>query len=341
MRRIFFLALFLLLSPAPARAADVAMVGDDTGFALLFVHRGNCFAAMPKHVALADRLALSTALPRTRGSATVFLRHPEADLALAHVEGDIAARCQVPWAVLQRDLGPHLFMQQRGVVRLVQLGGKLTDRLEVEVSKITGRFIFVRLTEGLALEEFRQGTSGAVLTLGGQIAGIAIDAGSTREASFLRADELARLLSPHLDAAPARAGGERYRIEAFTPGAGAVTALEGGALAAPWVTAWTGAPIEFELALSDKAPVAVHRLLLSTDTEAPEGPFTPPQRITLAFDIGPPGQPYWRPIGAPDMTPAGQLEVQTGGQMARRIKVRIESVWFPDRPLRLDALHWE
>ena len=333
--------LFFLGFAVPLQAADVAMVDDELGQALLVSNRGLCYAVLPNHVsATRNRIALAAPLPATSGAAEIFRRDPANDLALAYVEGAIGDRCTVQWNDLSRDLSRLLQTSESGLIKSVHFGGEFFDRIAAALVDVDDTFISVKVTDGGIDADVMQGLSGAMLSVGGQIAGIAIDASSTGEARFLRVDRIVDLVGASFAAAShpgtrsidlATTG---FRVTGFEGGDKAgVVGLEGAG--EPWVAEWTGEAIEFEITLSNDRLVPINRISMQTMVT---DETTPPRRVDIQIDRGMPGSAFWTPIASPDMSPTGVFEAPTGGTVGRRLKVRLVDVWFPERVLRIDGL---
>lgn len=345
--RKHFLALGLILGcTVPiARAADVALVDDGLGQALLFVHNGLCYAALPNHVsALRARIALAVPNPRQAGAAEIFWRDPDTDLAFAFVEGDLAGRCTVTLNSLRSDISQVLQSNETGFVKSVHSGGGFFDRMGVSLVDVRDGTFYTIMNDFGVEGELTQGFSGALVTVGGRLAGIAIsNEPSSREAQFLRMDRLAALASANLSGnhpvtrtIPEAHTGAGFRVTAFEGGARAgATSLEPGSLTSPWIAEWTGEPISFEITLSQDSMVPVNLVALRTQLS---DETTPPRRIVIEVDRGLPGAPFWSPLASPDMSPTGQFDLVTGGTVARRVRVSIMDVWLAGRPLRLDTL---
>lgn len=337
--------LFLVFLPISVRAAEVALVDDELGQALLVSNRGLCYAILPSHVSKdRDRIALAAPLPPTTGAGEIFWRDEANDLALAYVEGDLATRCSVDWQDLSRDLSARLQSDETGFIKSVHFGGEFFDRIGASIIDVDDTYVSVRLSDSGVSADVIQGLSGAMLSVGGEISGIAIDAVSVEEARFLRIDRIVELLgakfatSVHPDAREIGASdtGLGFRVSSFEGGdrAGVVT-LEPSGLPEPWVAEWPGEPVEFEITLSNDRLVAINRLAMRTQVS---DEVSPPRRIQLQIDRGLPGSPYWSSLAAPDMSPTGVFDATTGGTVGRRIKITIMDVWFPDRPVRIDQL---
>ena len=336
----------LLWLVVQAGAATVAAVDDETGHAVLVQHRGNCYAVLPEHVARQDRIALVSSLPRVAGIGTVFVRNTDEDLALAYVEGSLAQVCELPWSRFGTPVGKLLADPQPGALNRINFGGQFMDRVAATVFDADDTHFYATTTNALADGNVESGVSGALFVKDNVPVGMALNAVTNSTGRFIRTDRihalLDQLLAGKVAAHPANqsiqsgADGLGFRVT----GQAVVQAdgLEGLSGATQWP--WTGAPIEIDLTLSNKAPIPLNRIVLRSSPGGGD-PVTPPQRVRIEVDVGMPGQPFWRTIGGNDMSPVGVLDVATGGTHARRIKLRIESVWYPDRPVRLDSIKLE
>lgn len=337
--------LMLLLLAGTARGADVAMVEDELGQALLFNNRGLCYAVLPNHVSTTkDRIALFAPSPKTVGTAEIFWRDPQNDIALAYVEGALSTECSVEFNTLSPDLSDVLLKTEDGLIKSVHFDGAFFDRIGATLIDVDGTFVTVKLSDAGIDAEVIQGLSGAVLSVSGVLSGIAIDAQDTGEARFLRIDRILDFIGPQLRATShpntqdiaASPSGYGYRVTEFQSGdKSGVTALESGDLVNSWISDWTGEAVEFEITLSNTEILQLNKIsmfsLLSDNT-------TPPRRIEIQIDRGLPVSPYWTSIASADMSPTGVFETTTGGTWARRVKVKILDVWYPDRSLRIDQL---
>lgn len=326
-------------------AADVAMVDDELGQALLLNNRGLCYAVLPNHVsAERDRISLAVPTPALSGGAEIFWRDSDNDLAVAYVEGAISQRCQISFEQLPRDLSSLLQTAETGLIKSVHFGGDFFDRIGAVIVDVDDNFISVRISDNGVDAEVMQGLSGAMLSISGTVVGIAIDAGSVRDARFLRADRIkslvaAQILSGDQHPLNREIANTGFRVSDFEGGDKAgVIALEPGSQSAPWISSWSGTPIEFEITLSNDQMMPLNKLSMFASLSEE---YTAPRRIELQLDRGLPGNPYWTAIGSPDMSPTGVYQVFTGGTMVRRVRVRIVDVWFPERKLRLDQLKVE
>lgn len=331
----------------PVAAADVALVDEDLGQALLISNRGLCYALLPNHVsAERARISMAVPLPAAIGSAEIFWRDPENDLALAFVEGDLGTRCQIELPSLMADLSTVLQSSETGLIKSVHFDGQFFDRLSATVVDVDSDFVRIRPTEGGVDGQVMQGLSGAMLSIGERIVGIAIDADESGAARFLRMDRIAPIIAQPLSGAAhpqqqaigqtGAHGGKGFRITGFQGGQNAeIVALEPTGDGAAWTAPWAGHPVEFEITLSNEALVTINRIAMRTLVNETSGP---PRRISITIDRGLPGAPYWTAVAAPDMSPTGLFELQTGGTVGRRVKIRLEDVWDVAKDVRIDGL---
>lgn len=348
MRRfVFGLVLFIfgfVALPQKSSATQIALVDQDVGHALLFRHRGNCFAILPSHVAERDTFSLQMPLQNLIGAGTVFLRDKASDLALAFVEGDVTQRCIDEWSSFQNDLSNLLDNQKQGeILRLSPEG--IQDRTAADVFVVTPDIVAVRTSNALALGEIQKGSSGSVLEIAGRIIGIAQRAPSGSEAVFYRMDEIARRLGRDLSVQPQNGGSADggFRVTGWSGKTDNSLPDEAGQglLGRAFVAQWDGKPQQIEITLHPSDPIALNRIRLGS-TVGERTTQTPPKTVSLQVDAGGPNSPFWRSIGVKDMTPKGELVVDTGGIFVRRVRITLNSVWFTDRPLvRLDRLEVE
>ncbi len=339
-------AALLLANVQPGWAATMADVNNEKGHAFLVSYGGNCYAVLPDHVATSDRISLVSPLPQTAGVGSVFWRSAEDDLALAYVEGELADHCEQKWDPLNRKVGPLLQEQGAGSLARINWGGDMIDRAEGVVIDADETQFVVNTTESWAEGEVEGGVSGALYYRGRVPVGMALSAINNRRARFLRMDRIYALLDPVLNgksaAHPAVAdiatstNGVGFRVTGQAVDMGGT--LRGLAGTMQWP--WTGAPIEIELTLSNEAPLPINVIRLKSRSSAEAG-FAAPQRIKMELDGGMPGSPFWRILGVNDMPPNGVLDIPTGGSRARRIKLRIETVWGQAERVGLESIALE
>ncbi len=350
MRKLMIFSTTLMVA-APALATQLALVDRDVGHAMLFQHRGNCFAVLPSHVAVNDRFSLELPLQRVVGSGTAFLRDTANDIAIAYVEGGVTAYCHDQWDSFDRDLRSLLETRTRGeIVRLSPEG--IQDRADAQIFAVTPEMVIVRTTDNLADGQIYQGNSGSVLEVDGRVVGIAQAAISGREARFFRMDEILRRVGPQLGGGLAARhpddlpppdgtdGAQGFRVTGWTGAAGGTGAasLEPGLLSQAFVSPWSDEPVQIEITLDPASPVPLAAINLRSDPGAAPDQ-SPPKTVLFEVDAGAPGRPFWRSLGQRDMPPNGVFAYQTGGIFARRVRVTIQSMWFADRQaLRIDGL---
>lgn len=336
------LALFL---PGAAHPATMALVGEEAGHAILVEHNGNCYAVMPDHVATSDRMPLVSALPQITGMASVFHRRSELDLAVAYVEGDLALSCRQPWNALAKDVSTAISDAATGGLSRIQFGGQFIDRAEGAIVDADDTHFIIVTSERWSSPEIMAGVSGALFSVGAQPVGIALTAKDTKQARFLRMDRIYEALSGVLNTNKA-SHPSRINIEGAGQGiayniTSQVRVLNGTrrGIHQAFDNTWDGADLEIEFTLSNTEPIQLNQITLETTLQGDKITF--PQRVALQLDRGGPGQPFWVDIFSPDMPPSGRLEVSTGQTFARRVRLTIQSVWHPDRQMRLDKVTFQ
>ncbi|NVO58200.1 hypothetical protein HW561_20615 [Rhodobacteraceae bacterium B1Z28] len=229
------------------------------------------------------------------------------------------------------------------MIKSVHFGGAFFDRLGATLVDVDERFVTVRINDAGTDAEVMQGLSGALLSVAGRPAGIAIDSTSAAEARFLRMDRIAALVGANLStdhpkarAMPQAQDGLGFRVTGFGAGdGGGVVALEPDSLNEPWIAEWSGTPLVFEITLSNEELVQINRITMKT---LPDQTTTPPRQVGVEIDRGLPGTVYWARLFAPDMAPNGVFEMTTGGTIGRRVRITLTDVWNPDLDVRLDQL---
>ena len=203
-RIMFFLTAFLVMGtvyPSSAASQTVSVLNSEGGHGhgYMFGYAGNCYVALPRHVAGPDyfpRVNLSTPAPVVSGTGTVPRPFWEGiDLALAVASEGMRERCT---ASLD-DLDPSRTAQRAAtahILRLLPDGSE--DRVEIVVGD-RGYLTFVGQVAPSDSGEIAQGTSGAFAFHEGEPIGMAITSDDTRRATFMRVEEirmhLARFLS--------------------------------------------------------------------------------------------------------------------------------------------------
>lgn len=346
---------FLILAPVTA-SAEPALVTAFGGQAFLFSHRGLCYAILPKHVhRLRNVMSLATAAPQQQGRATVFYSTDDCtDLSVASVEGPASASavCGPEWSALPRSLQPQLAGNDRAeIVRLSETG--LLERTPASIERVDHTHIEVTPLDERRQSEIAKGTSGALLVIDGAPAGLAVTSTGNDRARFLRMDEIVARLSRLIEGRamlPSGAGQD-------TPSGGA----DGPHL--PFqVVAWNVTPLEPELSPMNLANPTATRpfvaaanevVILELELSEPDATAlrqvtvtsrageetSPPKRITIEVDSSQGDRRRWRQFAAGEASPEGRFEAESGsGLFARRVRIKIHSLWFPHRPLQIDSL---
>jgi len=350
--RLFQILIFgCLFFMSQAAAAQIALVDDDVGHALLFKHQGNCYAVLPEHVARQNRFTIAGALSIGSGSGQVFVRDVEGDIALAVVEGQILNACVEDFAALSGDITDILLQQPRTIIERLGISGRIHDRTDAIIIENTQHHITVRTTNDFALGDVQQGSSGSILKTNGRVLGLALRAPQTDQAVFLRmdviSDWISAVFSGNFVPAPAPLDGPRedgskgFRISGWQASSqisnSSISSLERGLLNDPYIVPWQREPISLEITLASDGPIPFKQLTMTSDTQI-SAQHTAPKSIHVEVDIGKPGSEFWRSLGARDMTATGKLTFSTGGIFARRVRLTIQSVWQADKDLRIDGL---
>lgn len=350
--RLFQILIFgCLFFMTHAAAAQIALVDDDVGHALLFKHQGNCYAVLPEHVVPHNRFTLAGALSIGSGSGEVFVRDVEGDIALALVEGKISNSCVGDFAELSGDITDILLERPRTIIERLGSSGNIHDHTNAIIIETTRHHITVRTTNDFAQGDIQRGSSGSVLKTNGRVLGLALRAPQTDQAVFLRmdviSDWISAVFSGNFVPAPAPLDGPRedgskgFRISGWQASSqtsnSSISSLERGLLNDPFIVPWQREPISFEITLASDGPIPFKQLTMMSDTQL-SAQHTAPKSIHVEVDIGKPGSEFWRSLGVRDMTATGKLAFSTGGIFARRVRVTIQSVWRADKDLRIDGL---
>ncbi len=177
--------------PTSGLSQTVSILNDDRehGFGFMFKHRGNCYVALPHHVAGADfypRVNLSTAAPVVSGTGRMLRPFWDGiDLALAVASEAMRDRCT---ATLD-DLAPSREAQTAGRAQLLRIrpdGSE--DRTPLTIGD-RGYLSFTGSVEAGATE-ITQGTSGAFAFARGEPIGMAITSDDPTRALFMRSEEV-------------------------------------------------------------------------------------------------------------------------------------------------------
>lgn len=355
-RRAALGAIPLVLATIQGSLAEPVSVNRGAGQGLVVSHRGNCYLLIPDHVrGRSPRLSISVGAPPVIGEATVFHSFaPGADLAVAHVRGNLQGRCNDAYADLPQSVDRLLDRTGKASLVRVQASGQIT-RTTVSIVEILYDTLRVKVDEGQ--DGLYQGTSGSFLFVDDTPVGMMIEAPDQTNGIALRADSIAdrtrRLLEGGIAAAeaeapkdatsPAAASGDTglqitdivCSAEPITPDAGCSNLLSG---AGPLLMSAPGRPVTIEIELGSvdgKAAIvrSVEMLAMVDDNGGP------PKSVQIDLDSSQGAQRRWRSFGSADMSPFGELSVSSGtGQFARRLRVTIATAWRPDLPVRLDGI---
>ncbi|MBV7378516.1 hypothetical protein [Maritimibacter dapengensis] len=318
-------------------------VDRERGHAVLVSHSGNCFALIPSHVAVKDEVSLVSALPQKNGLGQVFWRDADEDLALAYVEGDLSVECGLTWRSLSLPLGAVLAEPTPGSLVRINFGGVFLDRVAATVFDADNTHFHIALEGGLAEGQIESGVSGTLYEKGNVPLGIALSAETNTTARFLRLDHIHSLLDGILNGrGPAHPGSNLISPSEDSLGyrlTGRVVETDDGLRGLEGETRWhwSGEPIVLEFTLSNGDPVPLDIIELKS-VGLDDADSTAPQNISVTVDVGTPDAPFWRDISAPDMPPTGELTINTGGTFARRVKLKINTVWDSGRPVSLSEI---
>ncbi len=345
------------LATASGGLAEPVSVNRGEGQGLVVTHRGNCYLFLPDHVrGRSSRLSLSAGVPPVAGEATVFQSFaPGTDLAVAFVQGDLQGRCNDSYFSLDRSVDAILDGTTKASIVRVQASGQIT-RTAVSIVEILYDTVRVRVDDGE--DPLYQGTSGSFLFADDVPIGMMIEAPDPMNGIALRTDAIVdrtrRLLSGRLaeeNAAVAAPGTQAVpdagraqglavaqivcSAEPITPEAGCSNLLTG---AGPILLPAPGRPlvIDMELEGEDGKAVVVRRVQMAA---AEDEAASPPKAVRVELDSSQGTQRRWRTFGSGDMSPLGELAIESGsGQFARRLRITIENAWRPDLPVRLDQV---
>ena len=306
----------------------------DWGYGWMFGHAGNCYAALPEHVAgPLPKVTIATAAPVESDQATIVKPFwPGIDLAVAVLDrGPLDARCTAELDDLvppnaERNAAHALVLRVTPVGEQERLPIRILDR---DYLKFTGELT----RDGDAIG---QGTSGAFAFVDEQPIGMALTSDDENRADFMRAEEIAlnigrylseqgRAFSASPSSAPAAldAGlalrGVHTNTPPVLPQFGPENTLGDGL----FVTRPNG-PVVLTFRLNDQNPVAVRRLRMIAP---PDGEHTVPKAIVVELDAGTGGDRF-RFWTRGEMRPDGVFDTgPLAGRNARWIRVTIQSAW--------------
>jgi hypothetical protein len=348
MRLAFHLFLVLFLTITTAQAEPVS-VNRGAGLGYVFSHRSNCYLILPAHVhGRQTRLSVSTTAPAAIGDAMLVRSFgPEVDLSLFFVASGLEGRCRDSFADLSPELGTTLDGATTAQLVRVDASG-LETRDEMSITAVD----FQTLAAVPVATEIYQGTSGAILRVGEEVVGMAIQSEGIDQATFLRMDEivarLSRLMNGSSPAAPAvtaetpePAGATcpastipvrvvTCSVEPPTPEQACSNLIDpaGGLAAFP---AGTSPRITLELDVDTPVPLS------SVTLVAPDGgtQWAVPQGIAVEVSSTT-GTPRWSRFGNRDMPPTGSVTIGNGARpYASRVAITLRGSWQPELPSAL------
>lgn len=353
----FATALIVSFMTASSGRAEPVSVNRGEGQGLVVTHRGNCYLLVPDHVrGRSSRLSLSAGAPPVAGEATVFQSFaPGTDLAVAFVRGDLQGRCTDSYSSLDRSVDVILDGTTKASIVRVQASRQII-RTPVSIMEILYDTVRIRVEDGE--DPLYQGTSGSFLFVGDIPVGMMIEAPDPLTGIALRVDTIVdrtrRLLAGRLaDEEAAASTSEKAAVpdvdeaqgiavaeiacsaESITPEAGCSNLLSD---VGPTLLPAPGRPlvIDMELESADGKAVVVEQVqMVAMEDDA----ASPPKAVRIELDSSQGAQRRWRTFGSGDMSPLGELTIQSGGgQFARRLRITIENAWRPDVPVRLDQV---
>lgn len=360
---MFRLVFCVLLIAAVRAGAEPVALKDGLGQGLLVQHRGNCYVLFPAHVHPRGRsVNLFTSSPQAGGSAIIYFRRAEADIAVGVVSGSARERCSRSFAKLPLDVSQKLTNARSATLERVNPQGVL-ERLSMRLDNVNWdsatdehdapiglyQYIFASTAAGESREIY-QGTSGAFLYVDDVPVAMVVTAPDASKVKALRIEEITRPLSRWLasgsfgalqeEAAQANVAREgiAYKV---TEWSGLLadpdlspTGLATGAT--PFRVLPSGKTVSFVLELSEEAAVRVRELVLDGPTDA--NAFAVPRRIAIDVDRGRPGRTDFQAYAMVEMAPGNRLSVPIN-TFARQLRVRIISSWAPGLPVEISAAH--
>lgn len=354
-----FLCIFLG-SGLVAQAEPVALK-EGLGQGLLFKHRNNCYVVFPAHVQPEGPvLNLFTAAPQASGSAAIYFRRTEADIAVGVVRGGARDRCTQNFSRLSRDVSRLLNTARIATLVRVNPQGGL-ERLAMQIDNTawsaadttsqSGLYQYVLArTDQLAGEtrEVYQGTSGAMLYVGDTIVGMVVSAPDATTVRALRIEEIltpvarwlasgsfgAQKATPAADATP---DGMSFSVTEWAgdpvdpnqPPTGLATGSSSFRVGA------TGRSVSFVVQLSVDAPVAVRELVLTGPVD--QTASAAPRAISIDVDRSRPGASNFIPFASAEMIPDEPLVIPIN-TFARQLRVTVTSVWSSGLPIEISSV---
>lgn len=357
--------LIALLAAGTAASSTIAgpvALNEGKGQGLTFSHRGNCYVLFPNHVEPDGLLVrLFTPAPQAAGSATVYFRRPEADIALGLVQGSAAARCGDAFSRLPTDVSRRLSGARRATLERVDAQGAV-ERLAMRIDRIAwarlndgpgaGDYQYIIASTDIAAGENRevfQGTSGAFLYIDGEPVGMTVTAPDDTTVRVLRWEEMREPVARWLASGSfgALAGQETEKAPQIDGIAFEVTEWTGepeaestgpAALASgtgPFRARPVSGPVSLVAEIPGGAPVPLKSLILQGPSD--DSPAAAPRLVRVEVDRSRSGPARFQPVWSGEMPPDGaELEVPLV-TFARRVRVIVQSGWAPG-PVEISRL---
>ncbi|MEX0277385.1 MAG: hypothetical protein AB3N19_07685 [Ruegeria sp.] len=350
-----------MIAGLPVIAEPVALK-EGLGQGLLFQNRGNCYVLFPAHVHQRGRsVNLFTSSPQAGGSAIIYFRRAEADIAVGVVSGGARERCARSFAKLPRDVSQTLINARLATLERVNPQGVL-ERLSMRIDNVNWdnatseadtpgglyHYVYASTSEGESREVY-QGTSGAFLYVGDTPVAMVVTAPDATTVKALRIEEITRPLSRWLasgsfgalQAEASQPDSNREGIAyQLTEWSGLLvdpdlspTGLASGT--APFRVLPSGKNVSFVLELSEEEAVRVREIVL--DGPSDQDAFAVPRSITIDVDRGRPGRTDFQSHATVEMSPERSLVVPIN-TFARQLRVRVSSSWTPGLPIEISAV---
>lgn len=348
LRRCLLVAVMGLVA-TQSLAGPVALK-EGKGQGLAFSHRGNCYVVFPDHVDPAALiLNLFTAAPQAAGTATVYFRRPEADVALALVQGSAASQCDTGFADLPRDVSRYLGSARTAILERVDAQGAI-ERLAMRIDRVGwalsgaghgGSYQYIYASIDAAAGETRevyQGTSGAFLYIDGTPVGMVVTAPDATSVRALRLEEITGPIArwfasgsfgglPAIPEAAAAPEGLPFELTGWTgevdaDGPSPVALAQGvGAFRATPV----GRPVSITVEVTEGAPVPLRALRLRGPAEGSTA--AAPRLLRVEVDRSRSGPARFQEVWTGEMVQDGaEMEVPLV-TFVRRLRITVLSSW--------------
>lgn len=303
----------------------------------MFQHAGNCYAALPKHVAGdLPRISVSTSAPVQVDQANVQTPFWEGmDLALAFIDkGAIDERCTASLG----DLNPTATTRNAALALMLRVNARGEDeRLPIRVINRDYLYFTGELVEDR--DAIAQGTSGSFAFVNDKPIGMAIESDGEAFATFIRSEEIFlninRFLSEQGRAFSSQSSGSfsqesgtfqglpfaefKTNSPASLPQYGLRNVTSDGL----FVTDPSGPVVlMFRLEASSTTPVSRVRI-----TSPSNGPYAVPKVISVSLAVDPEGTRF-RPWTEGEMRPDGFFDTgRLAPRNARWVQITIRSAW--------------